>query len=91
MSCQPNKKGKVRFAYSPEQTAKKVCVAGSFNDWKPETMRKQKSGEYVKNITLQAGTHEYKFVVDGSWQHDPENEQCSQNEMGTLNSVAVVS
>ena len=90
MSIQVKKNGSVRFAFMPEQSVQKVAVAGSFNGWQPEPMRKQKSGEYVRNLDLPVGTHEYKFVIDGNWQHDLDNDACSHNTMGTVNSVVTV-
>jgi len=90
MSIQVKKNGSVRFAYNPQQPAEKVAVAGSFNNWEPVAMRKQKSGEYVRNIDLPVGTHEYKFIIDGNWQQDPENDACSHNTMGTVNSIVSV-
>ncbi len=90
MSIQVKKNGSVRFAYNPPQTVEKVSVAGSFNNWEPVALRKQKSGEFVRNMDLPVGTHEYKFIIDGSWQHDPDNDAVSHNNMGTVNSLVSV-
>lgn len=90
MSIQVKKNGSVRFAYNPRQAVDTVCVAGSFNNWQPVAMRKQKSGEYVRNMDLPVGTHEYKFVIDGDWQHDADNDAISHNIMGTVNSLVSV-
>lgn len=90
MSCQLNKTGIVRFAYSPKESVKKVFLAGSFNDWKPVSMSKQKSGQFVKNLKVPTGIHEYKFIIDGVWSHDPDHDNHAHNALGTLNSLAVV-
>lgn len=90
MSVKVNKKGTVRFAYTPQAPAKTVSVTGSFSGWEPIRMRKQKNGEYVANVQVPFGTHEYKFIVDDIWHVDPENELQSRNPFGTLNSVLTV-
>lgn len=90
MISQGKKKGTIRFAVKPETSVKKVMIAGTFNNWQPETMRKQKNGEFVKNIELAEGSHQYKFITDGQWINDPDNNDCVYNEHGSLNSVATV-
>lgn len=90
MSLQVSKNGSVRFEFSPEKPVKKVFVAGSFNNWEPVVMRKQKSGQYVRKIDLPQGSYQYKFIVDGQWQHDSDNDACAHNEMGTVNSLVTV-
>ena len=82
------KEGTVRFAIRPNGGVKKVELVGSFNDWKPLAMRKQKDGAYVSQVTVPGGTHEYKFIVDGQWIVDPDNSAWAVNPYGTLNSVA---
>ncbi len=90
MISQTSKKGTVRFVYSPDGPVKQVCLAGSFNSWKPTTMKKQPSGVYSVELNLPKGQHEYKFVVDGNWQSDPGNTDTVQNNMGSVNSVVIV-
>ncbi len=84
------KKGTIRFAVQPGDGPGPVAVAGTFNDWKPLRMRKQKSGLFVANVEAQPGSHEYKFIIDGQWTIDPDNGAWALNPYGTLNSVAVV-
>jgi 5'-AMP-activated protein kinase regulatory beta subunit len=90
MISQTSKKGTVRFVYSPDGPVKKVCLAGTFNNWKPVAMKKQANGVYSLERALPKGQHEYKFVVDGNWQSDPGNTDTVQNNMGTVNSVLIV-
>ena len=59
------------------ENAKKVALAGDFNNWDPDTDPLKKAGggtwELKKEFVL-PGKYLYKFVIDGSsWQHDPEN------------------
>ncbi len=70
--------------------ARKVQVAGDFNDWKPEQAPLQKigdNGKWVARLPLQKGTYRYRLVVDGQWQQDPYNEKVELNPYGELNSV----
>lgn len=90
MSIQIKKDGKIRFSYKPKGSVKVVCLAGSFNNWEQMRIRKQKSGEYVANVQVPAGTHEYKFVVDDQWHVDTENELQIRNSFGDMNSLVVV-
>lgn len=73
--------------------AKSVCVAGSFNQWKPESTPLMAMGEgrWVGALTLQPGRHEYLFVVDGQWLPDPNAKESVQNPFGGKNSVLTVS
>jgi 1,4-alpha-glucan branching enzyme len=80
--------GKVRFAVKPIDGAKKVVLCGTFNGWKPAAMRKQKDGSFAVNVNLPKGTYEYKFIIDGQWHIDPENDMWAANPYGSFNSVA---
>ena len=73
--------------------AKKVYVAGSFNDWKPETtpLNLTGNGRWVGNLSVKPGRHEYLFVVDGQWLPDPNARETVQNPFGGKNSVLIVS
>lgn len=85
-----SKQGTVRFVLKPGESAKKVVLVGDFSKWQPILMRKQNDGSFTANVPLAAGTYEYKFIVDGEWVVDPENNTWALNPYGTLNSVAHV-
>jgi 1,4-alpha-glucan branching enzyme len=84
------KTGAVRLSIRAESGARNVAVVGSFSDWKPVRMRKQKDGSFVANVEVAPGSYEYKFVIDGNWLVDPDNSAWALNPYGTLNSVMVV-
>ncbi|MFP4107241.1 MAG: glycogen-binding domain-containing protein [Phycisphaerae bacterium] len=84
---QGRKRGTFRFSIAPGNGAKKVCLAGDFNDWQPQRLRKRPGGEFVAIVPLEPGTYEYKFVVDGEWTVDPDTSAWAANEFGTFNSV----
>ena len=90
MSVEVKKNGSVRFAFNPENPAKKVFLVGSFNNWDPVQMRKQKNGSYVRTMELPKGVYEYKFIIDDVWQHDLDTDANLLNPMGTMNSVVLV-
>jgi 1,4-alpha-glucan branching enzyme len=75
--------------YAPDAQA--VFVAGSFNGWHPSTMplERQADGRWVAEVVLEAGRHEYRFVVDGQWTDDPLSPAYASNPFGGLNCVLV--
>lgn len=72
--------------------ARKVCIAGTFNDWHPEVseMISMGSGKWVKDLELTPGTYEYRFVVDGQWVTDPHCAHTAPNPFGETNSLLIV-
>ncbi len=61
-------------------TAEKVFLAGTMNEWSTEATPMTKDGDtFSVTLTLEAGTHEYKFVVDGGWINDPGNAEKAEN------------
>lgn len=75
-----------------EPDAKQVALTGEFNGWAADAMpmKRQDDGHWETTIALAPGRHEYKFVVDGRWKHDPLARVNVWNAQGTLNSVAQV-
>lgn len=68
--------------------AKKIFLAGSFNNWKPkETAMKRTGNGWVLEAYLANGTHTYKYVVDGDWKTNPGNPDRFPNEFNEYNSV----
>lgn len=88
MISKGQKKGTLKFSMKPANGAKEVAVAGDFTGWKPVQMKKQKDGSFSLMVALSEGAHEYKFIVDGQWVVDPDNNKWALNPYGTLNSVA---
>ncbi|MBA7673068.1 1,4-alpha-glucan branching enzyme GlgB [subsurface metagenome] len=73
--------------------ARKVQIAGDFNNWQPEKTEMQKigdSGVWQTKLSLPPGKHQYRLVVDGQWQQDPYNERTELNPFGGFNSVIEV-
>ena len=75
-----------------EPGAKQVFLCGEFNGWASDAtpMKRDDAGHWETTIALAPGRHEYKFLVDGNWKHDPLARVNVWNQNGTLNSVAQV-
>ena len=75
-----------------DPTAAAVCVAGTFNDWRPEAtpMVALGAGRWMKELTLPPGVYEYRIVADGEWMTDPLARETNPNPFGGLNSVLKV-
>jgi len=74
--------------YAPQ--AKKVSLAGNFNNWNTKELsaKKDLSGNWSVKLNLKPGKYEYKFFVDGNWVNDPRCTACVSNSFGTQNCVA---
>ncbi len=98
-SCTTKKKCAVKIIAKKAPTAKKVkfviaapdasavMLAGDFNNWKVTTSLKKGKKMWEKDISLKPGKYEYKFIVDGNWVNDPNNNSCAWNSFGTQNSI----
>jgi 1,4-alpha-glucan branching enzyme len=69
--------------------AKKVCIAGTFNDWNTKSMpmKKGKDGTWRIMVKLSPGRYEYKYFVDGTWAQDIHGAELASNPFGTNNCV----
>ena len=88
---EPKKKVKrQRISFSFESLeAKEVNLVGNFNNWNPKKhpMKKDDNGKWTKAVILPPGKYEYKFLVDGQWKQDPQNDRICPNNFGTYNNV----
>jgi hypothetical protein len=80
----------LEFTESPPQS---VCIAGTFNDWRPEVTRMTRMGDgyWVKVLSLPPGYYEYRVVVDREWIPDPLAEHYVRNPFGGINSLLAIS
>jgi 1,4-alpha-glucan branching enzyme len=71
--------------------AKEVSLAGSFNGWDAAALPMKKVGDvWAVDLELKPGRHEYRFVLDGQWQQDPNAAEQTDNPFGGKNSVIVI-
>lgn len=91
ISCAEAKSKTMAFKLFAPQ-AKKVSVAGSFNNWNTKTYsaKKDSQGNWSAKIHLKPGKYEYKFFVDGSWMNDPSCNTHITNSFGTQNCIIEV-
>ncbi|HTM92895.1 MAG TPA: glycogen-binding domain-containing protein [Flavisolibacter sp.] len=78
----------VTFFLRNNKNANRVLLAGSFNNWKPDalSMKGTDSG-WIAHVKLGPGKYWYKFIVDGNWTVDNDNEQKENDGLGNINSV----
>ena len=80
----------VRFK---DASAGDVRIAGDFNGWVPDRgVRSVIASEgqtrvWTKVLTLEPGTYQYRYVVDGEWREDPANPQSAPGPTGQPNSI----
>ena len=93
MSRPKQKTQKRRITFKLEASgAKEAILVGDFNSWdlKKHRMKMDDKGRWTKIVTLAPGSYEYKFILDGQWQNDPNNDQVVPNSFGTLNNLLTV-
>lgn len=68
----------VVFKYKPnkERSIQEVFLVGTFTSWKDKIAMAKSDGDFVAIVDLAEGEHQYKFVVDGNWEHDPNQVSC---------------
>lgn len=84
----PDKNGNATFKLKGYKNAKKVILAGSFNKWNEHAFKMNKT-ETGWELTLQMkpDVYQYRFIVDGHWMEDPDNNNKVRNEFKEFNSV----
>ncbi len=87
-SKKKTKRKKVTFSVDLSG-AKEVILMGDFNHWnsKKHLMQKDGNGVWNKAVILPPGNYEYKFLVDGQWKEDPQNDQACLNCFGSYNNI----
>ncbi len=83
----------VRFK---DASAGDVRIAGDFNGWVPDRGVRSliasdgQSRVWTKILTLEPGTYQYRYVVDGEWREDPTNPKTAPGPTGQPNSILYV-
>ena len=91
MPTQKQPKQKVTFSFTAPK-ANTVLVAGDFTGWQeaPLILKKDKSGTWKNTVSLPPGRYEYRLLVDGQWQDDPQCPNRQPNQFGGENCVCIV-
>jgi hypothetical protein len=73
--------------------ARSVRLTGSFCDWSAKglPLARREDGIWETYLMMEAGPHQYRFIVDGAWLPDPHNVETAPNEFGGANSLITVS
>ena len=83
-------RGRLRDFVFKSKDAREVYLVGDFNQWgvsQSSLLWQKEEGVWQKRVYLGPGKYRYKFVVDGQWVTDPENEQVESNPYGGMDSV----
>ena len=86
----PSREVLVRFR---DESAGDVRIAGDFNGWVPDRgVRSLIASEgdtrvWTKVLTLEPGTYQYRYIVDGEWKEDPSNPSSVPGPTGQPNSI----
>lgn len=70
--------------------AQQVFLAGTFNNWNPQSIPMKKKGDGIWEVTIKLppGTYYYKFVINGNtWREDPDNPAKVDDGYGGFNSA----
>lgn len=78
----------VTFYMRGHLNARQVQLAGSFTNWQFNalSMNRTDSG-WIMVVKLGAGKYWYKFIIDGGWTTDPDNDLHEDDGRGNMNSV----
>jgi cyclomaltodextrinase / maltogenic alpha-amylase / neopullulanase len=80
----------VRFSYQALTAGKyEVGIAGDFTKWKILSLQ-DFGGLYLIDFDLKPGRYRYKYIVDGVWKRDPNNELREPDPFGGENSIIIV-
>lgn len=78
----------VTFFLRNNKDAKRIMLAGSFNNWSPNVLEMNRTDSgWIAYVKLGPGKHWYKFVVDGNWTIDNDNQLKENDGQGNVNSV----
>lgn len=80
--------GSTKFILPGFENADEVHLVGSFNDWDMYDLpMKRTSQGWEKTINLEPGKYLYKYLVDGNWIRDPNNNLREDDGYKAYNSV----
>lgn len=68
---------------------RRLQIAGDFNGWVPDkgVETRQIEGRWQKVLRVPEGAYEYRVIIDGVWQQDPNNPYEVPNSLGGNNSL----
>mmetsp|Transcript_36424 Transcript_36424/g.50610 ORF Transcript_36424/g.50610 Transcript_36424/m.50610 type:complete len:748 (-) Transcript_36424:276-2519(-) len=80
----------VTYRWKKEWGGSVVYVSGTDSNWTERSrLEEEDNGDFVLRKCLQAGTYQYKFIVDGEWRCSPD-EPTHRNDKNCLNNSVTV-
>ena len=82
---------RIKFVFRHDH-AKDVVITGDFTGWTKDGIRLTKGpkGEWEAVLQLAPGEHQYRLLVDGSWEDHPQARKRVPNPFGTQNCILTV-
>lgn len=81
---------KVTF-YFESTNSNNVVISGTMNNWSTDWTMTKDGNVFSYTCELEAGTYQYKYIVDGTWMTDPFNTTTADDGSGNVNSAFSVS
>ncbi|GIV96734.1 MAG: 1,4-alpha-glucan-branching protein [Herpetosiphonaceae bacterium] len=83
---------RVTFELPPEANAESAAIAGEFNDWNPEPMKRRKNGGFTATVSLKPGRdYRFRYLIDGErWENDWAADRYEPNQFGSEDSIVTV-
>ncbi len=84
--------GKMQVTFVQAPREEPVFVAGSFNDWQREPLKKAKDGSVRATVTVPSGeTVAFRYVTaSGVWFDDEAADGYAPNDQGTTNGLVQI-
>jgi hypothetical protein len=78
----------VTFFLKGHTSARRVLLAGSFTNWQYGALEMNKTDSgWISIVPLRPGKYWYKFIIDGGWTIDRDNQLSEDDGQGNENSV----
>ncbi|CAB3400823.1 unnamed protein product [Caenorhabditis bovis] len=74
---------------SSSSQPKSVFICGSWDNWRSKIPLVKSTSDFSTILELEPGKHEYKFMVDGKWVVD-DNQEKTGNNLGGENNVITI-
>ena len=78
----------ITFFLKGHTSARHVLLAGSFTNWQYGALEMHKTDSgWISVVSLRPGKYWYKFIIDGGWTIDRDNQLSEDDGQGNENSV----
>ncbi len=78
----------VTFFLRKHEDAKQVILSGSFVNWSTDKVQMTVTDSgWIAYVKLDPGKYWYKFIIDGNWDIDRDNQLSENDGSGNINSV----